>query len=179
MRGYNYFCRWAKIASHFPGRTDNEIKNHWNTRIKKRLKLLGVDPVTHSPIEPKEKSEMITETTPDSTSPVPETRPETSDITDKKSEMNAGSDETMNLSSNYEGLLENLDVLLWMNQEANTSTSYSPSFSLEESLSNPLMGESSYIQEDTIQQWGQSVDSMLSWDDFNQLQEELYYFGYR
>nr|QBF29470.1 Myb transcription factor M1 [Crocus sativus] len=39
--------RWSKIASHFPGRTDNEIKNHWNTRIKKRLKLLGLDTVTH------------------------------------------------------------------------------------------------------------------------------------
>ncbi|XP_039117582.1 MYB-like transcription factor ODO1 [Dioscorea cayenensis subsp. rotundata] len=42
--------RWSKIASYFPGRTDNEIKNHWNTRIKKKLKLLGLDPVTHNPI---------------------------------------------------------------------------------------------------------------------------------
>ncbi|KAH7671032.1 myb proto-oncogene protein plant protein [Dioscorea alata] len=43
--------RWSKIASYFPGRTDNEIKNYWNTRIKKRLKLLGIDPLTHKPIE--------------------------------------------------------------------------------------------------------------------------------
>ncbi|KAM6549662.1 hypothetical protein CsatB_021338 [Cannabis sativa] len=42
--------RWSKIAAHFPGRTDNEIKNHWNTRIKKRLKVLGVDPITHQKI---------------------------------------------------------------------------------------------------------------------------------
>ncbi|KAI8533511.1 hypothetical protein RHMOL_Rhmol10G0016800 [Rhododendron molle] len=48
---------WSKIASHFPGCTDNEIKNHWNTRIKKRLKLLGVDPVSHKPIEQQEDEE--------------------------------------------------------------------------------------------------------------------------
>ena len=29
--------RWSKIASYFPGRTDNEIKNVWNTHLKKKL----------------------------------------------------------------------------------------------------------------------------------------------
>ncbi|XP_043718227.1 transcription factor MYB17 [Telopea speciosissima] len=39
--------RWAAIASQLPGRTDNEIKNFWNTHLKKRLVCMGLDPQTH------------------------------------------------------------------------------------------------------------------------------------
>ncbi|KAL7110165.1 hypothetical protein ACP275_05G007800 [Erythranthe tilingii] len=39
--------RWSAIATHIPKRTDNEIKNYWNTRLKKRLTRMGIDPVTH------------------------------------------------------------------------------------------------------------------------------------
>uniref|UniRef100_A0A7N0V6L7 Uncharacterized protein n=1 Tax=Kalanchoe fedtschenkoi TaxID=63787 RepID=A0A7N0V6L7_KALFE len=29
--------KWSRIAAHLPGRTDNEIKNVWNTHLKKKL----------------------------------------------------------------------------------------------------------------------------------------------
>ncbi|KAL5728150.1 hypothetical protein ACHQM5_001267 [Ranunculus cassubicifolius] len=43
--------RWAKIAAKLPGRTDNDLKNYWNTRIKKKLLKMGIDPVTHEPLD--------------------------------------------------------------------------------------------------------------------------------
>ncbi|CAH8325523.1 unnamed protein product [Eruca vesicaria subsp. sativa] len=41
--------KWSSIAGHLPGRTDNEIKNYWNTHIRKKLLQMGIDPVTHRP----------------------------------------------------------------------------------------------------------------------------------
>ncbi|KAH7576838.1 hypothetical protein JRO89_XS01G0159400 [Xanthoceras sorbifolium] len=34
--------KWSAIAAQLPGRTDNEIKNHWHTNLKKRLKQNSV-----------------------------------------------------------------------------------------------------------------------------------------
>ncbi|CAI9756192.1 unnamed protein product [Fraxinus pennsylvanica] len=45
----NSLIRWSAIATYLPKRTDNEIKNYWNTRLRKRLTRMGIDPVTHKP----------------------------------------------------------------------------------------------------------------------------------
>ena len=42
--------RWSLIAGRLPGRTDNEIKNYWNTHIRRKLLSTGIDPLTHRPI---------------------------------------------------------------------------------------------------------------------------------
>ncbi|XLU97892.1 hypothetical protein S245_012232, partial [Arachis hypogaea] len=34
---------WSKIAQYLPGRTDNEIKNYWRTRVQKHAKQLKCD----------------------------------------------------------------------------------------------------------------------------------------
>ncbi|KAJ7972030.1 Myb transcription factor [Quillaja saponaria] len=44
--------RWALIAGRIPGRTDNEIKNYWNTHLSKKLINQGIDPRTHKPLNP-------------------------------------------------------------------------------------------------------------------------------
>ncbi|XP_016441905.2 transcription factor MYB35 [Nicotiana tabacum] len=41
--------RWSLIAKQLPGRTDNDVKNYWNTKLKKKLVNMGIDPVTHKP----------------------------------------------------------------------------------------------------------------------------------
>ncbi|EES16743.1 myb-related protein Zm38 [Sorghum bicolor] len=41
--------KWSLIAGRLPGRTDNEIKNYWNTHIKRKLIARGIDPRTHQP----------------------------------------------------------------------------------------------------------------------------------
>ncbi|CAD5174870.1 MYB31 transcription factor31-like [Musa acuminata AAA Group] len=39
--------KWSLIAGRLPGRTDNEIKNYWNTHIRRKLLSRGIDLEKH------------------------------------------------------------------------------------------------------------------------------------
>ncbi|KAL4369721.1 hypothetical protein GQ457_05G011000 [Hibiscus cannabinus] len=145
--------RWSKIASHFPGRTDNEIKNHWNTKIKKKLKLLGLDPATHKPTENAEKTDGNEKQEESS-----ETKSE--DVPCKEAEgIQVTVDETNDLLKHYEMMYGSFDL----------DYSHASSFSMEES-NNP---STSAQEADSLKQWVDCVDSFFSWGDhFIPLEQE-------
>ncbi|KAF8399020.1 hypothetical protein HHK36_014886 [Tetracentron sinense] len=39
--------RWSLIAGRLPGRTDNEVKNYWNSHLRRKLIDMGIDPNNH------------------------------------------------------------------------------------------------------------------------------------
>ncbi|KAF3670405.1 Myb-related protein [Capsicum annuum] len=49
--------RWSLIAGRIPGRTDNDIKNYWNTHLLKKLKAQGNEPRRHKSIRKSKEKE--------------------------------------------------------------------------------------------------------------------------
>ncbi|XP_010453553.1 PREDICTED: myb-related protein 315 [Camelina sativa] len=175
--------RWSKIASHFSGRTDNEIKNHWNTKIKKKMKHLGLDPATHKPID----------NTTHHTDPNQDTKPKMCSSTNEGEEINdqtpkddvitettkalilSGSDEEL-LAKNCKTLgVEEIDLESLFEPQGNEITSSS----LSSLYSNISRSESSsHFAEDSISldQWDLDMtDPFVPWDHFANFDDNLFF----
>ncbi|KAD6795602.1 hypothetical protein R6Q59_020505 [Mikania micrantha] len=67
--------KWSLIAGRLPGRTDNEIKNYWNTHIRRKLLNRGIDPATHRPVNDGPNNNHPTTTTATATTNISHSNP--------------------------------------------------------------------------------------------------------
>ncbi|XP_071696136.1 MYB-like transcription factor 4 [Rutidosis leptorrhynchoides] len=72
--------KWSLIAGRLPGRTDNEIKNYWNTHIRRKLINRGIDPATHRQITDHLTNNITTTTTASASNSSPDVTPTTTTI---------------------------------------------------------------------------------------------------
>ncbi|XP_073000665.1 transcription factor MYB17-like [Typha latifolia] len=66
--------KWSTIAAQLAGRTDNEIKNYWNTHLKKRLLRMGFDPDSSTSAISSSSSSSASSSSPSSTTSLQITR---------------------------------------------------------------------------------------------------------
>ncbi|PON39709.1 MYB transcription factor [Parasponia andersonii] len=168
--------RWSKIALHFPGRTDNEIKNHWNCKIKKKLRLNGL---AHGP---KNNHDEGTDLNSTNSSEQQASKCSPKEVQNSTTTPNSGSkqsyilqNENGNDMSCGSSLNDNIirsgsdaaSIILQADDSSGNSsgsTTFSAGMVLEEEY------RCNFSEED-FGNWMESVEAFLSWDECNNLED--------